>query len=175
MTHSNDSRRPRRTRRQFTAAALVLFVSVGSARQASAADPRSADSDAPGRLGAGSLSALVMDPDIPTTVYAGTSCSGVLKSLDGGDSWQPASTGLPGPMVSVLAIDPENPSTLYAGMYYGGLFKSTDGGGTWSATGLTSSVFLLTIAPTTPATLYAENFSGGLYRARMAGIPGALD
>jgi hypothetical protein len=41
MTHSNDSRRPRRTRRQFTAAALVLLASVALTQQVRAADPHS--------------------------------------------------------------------------------------------------------------------------------------
>ena len=93
MTHPNDSRRPRRTRRQCTAAALVLLASVAWARQVRAAEP---------------VLSLAIDPDTPTTVYAGTYCSGVLKSLDGGDHW--SNTGLTNEYVRTLAIDPHTPA-----------------------------------------------------------------
>jgi hypothetical protein len=62
MTPSNGSQRPRRARRQFTAAVLVLLASVGWAQQASAHT-----------IGAGPVTILAIDPDTPTTLYAGTS------------------------------------------------------------------------------------------------------
>jgi hypothetical protein len=83
MTHAKDSQRPRRTRRQFTAAALVLLASVGWAQQVSDQVTRHLS-------------------DTPTTVYAGT-LSGVLRSLDGGDSWSDSS---PTSSMLALVIDP---------------------------------------------------------------------
>jgi hypothetical protein len=143
MTHSNDSQRPRRARGQCTAAALVLLASVGWARQVSAA----------------SVTALAIGPDTPATLYAGTSCSGVRKSLDGGDSWSAAvNTGLTNRNVSALAINPTSPTTLYAGTDYDGVFQSLNEGSSWSAvnTGLTDTrVRALAINPATPTTLYA--------------------
>ena len=85
---------------------------------------------------------LAIDPQNPSTLYAGT--VGLFKSTDGGTSWTEADYGLPvdlaGPYgVGVLAIDPQNPSTLYAGTNVnisledlGGIFKSTDGGASWT-------------------------------------------
>jgi cysteine-rich repeat protein len=164
MTHPNDSRRPRRIRQQCTAAALVLLASVGWAQQVSARDPRSGGSAASGKIGAGQVNALAIDPDTPTTLYAGTECSGVLKSLDGGDSWSATSTAMPHTYVRALAINPATPTTLYAGTF--GVFRSTDGGSSWQATDLTgSSVSALAIDPTTPSTLYAGTWWDGLFRS----------
>jgi len=57
MAPSNESQRPRHTRRQFTtAAALVLLASVGWAQQVSAAEP---------------VLSLAIDPETPTTLYGG--------------------------------------------------------------------------------------------------------
>jgi hypothetical protein len=92
---------------------------------------------------------------------------GVFKSVDGGGSWNPASTGLTSANVYTLAIDPATPATLYAGTN-DGVFKSTNGGGIWSAinTGLTSlNVQDLAIDPATPATLYAGTTAGGVFKS----------
>jgi hypothetical protein len=41
------------------------------------------------------VSSLAIDPLTPTTLYARTWGSGVLKSIDGGESWYPINIGLP--------------------------------------------------------------------------------
>ena len=94
MTHSNDSQRPRRTPWQITAAALVLLASVGWARQVSAVELGSGGSAVPGEIGGGPVTALAIDPQTPTTLYAGTQCSGVIKSVDGGETWSEIVTSL---------------------------------------------------------------------------------
>jgi hypothetical protein len=71
--------------------------------------------------------ALAIDPSTSTTLYAGTSGRGVLKSTDGGGNWTAVNAGLTNSYVEALAIDPSTPTTLYAGTR-GGVFKSTDGG-----------------------------------------------
>jgi len=111
MTRSSQSRRPRRSRRQLTTAALVLLASVGWAHQVSAGEP---------------VLSLAIDPDTPATVYAGTYCSGVLKSLDDGDHW--SNTGLTKGYVRTVAIDPVTPAILYAGTWDDGAFRSLNGG-----------------------------------------------
>ena len=116
------------------------------------------------------VSALGIDPTMPGTVYAGTDNlngsgdggSGVFKSMDGGNTWSAASTGLPGngnTSVVAFAFDPTTPGTLYAGTYRG-VFTSTDGGGTWSGTGLSDRVFALVVDPHPPRTLYAVTSNG---------------
>jgi len=123
MAHPIDSQRPHRTRRQFTAAALVLLASVGWAQQVSAGEP---------------VLSLAIDPHTPTTLYAGTMCSGVLKSLDGGDHC--SNTGLTNGYVRTLAINPTAPATLYAGTWDRGALRSLNGGSTWQATGLGNAI-----------------------------------
>lgn len=145
MTRRHDSHRAHHTRRQLTAAALVLLASVGWARPVSAGEP---------------ILSLAIDPDTPTTVYAGAYCSGVLKSLDRGDRWSNAGFTNTGRAVRALAIDPTTPATLYAGTD-DGVFKSRNGGGSWQATDLVNTgVSAVVIDPVTPSTLYAA--SGGV-------------
>ena len=107
---------------------------------------------------------LALDPQTPSTVYAGTN-SGVFKSTNGGASWSTASSGLAASYVLALAVDPQTPSTVYAGTKDVGVFKSTNSGTTWSAAndGLTTNlVFALAIDPQNPRTVYAGT-DGGVF------------
>src|SRR2546427_4268844 len=105
--------------------------------------------------GSGKITALAIDPQTPTTLYAGTFDRGVFRSTDGGANW--SVTGLTSAYVTVLAVDPQTPSIVYAGTSGDGVFKSADGGGSWSAinTGL-SNLYVadLTIDPEIPTSLY---------------------
>lgn len=73
---------------------------------------------------------LQIDPQIPATLYAGTSV-GVFKSTDGGTRWSAANSGLTAIVITDVAIDPRNANTLYAATSVG-MTKSTDGGTNWS-------------------------------------------
>jgi photosystem II stability/assembly factor-like uncharacterized protein len=75
------------------------------------------------------LHCLAADPHNPNTVYAGTRGGGVLRSTDGGQTWEAA--GLPGRIVKALAASPTQPNTVYAGLKPPALFVSHDGGQTW--------------------------------------------
>jgi uncharacterized repeat protein (TIGR01451 family) len=66
--------------------------------------------------------ALAIDPQTPTTLYAGTNGAGVFKSTDGGTNWSDMNIGLTNPDVYALAIDPQTPTALYAGTRGGGVF-----------------------------------------------------
>ena len=81
------------------------------------------------------------------TVYAGTASTGVYKSTDAGQSWQPAWEGLgltAGQMVKVTALraDPSEPGLLYVAVDHmvgstqvhasaAGTFVTLDGGASW--------------------------------------------
>jgi photosystem II stability/assembly factor-like uncharacterized protein len=112
--------------------------------------------------------ALAIDPRAPSTVFAGTTGSGVLKTVDSGATWTTANGALPTANISALAIDPTGPSTLFAGTD-AGVFKSTDGGGSWIAAndGLAGTpqvtVNALAMDSGSPASLYAAT-SGGLFK-----------
>jgi len=122
----------------------------------------------------GTAFVIAVDPQNPSTVFAGTK-GGVFKSTDGGSEWFPTNLGLPtpesfpengGPNINALAVHPQDGSTLYAGptfiSFFGepvgrGVFASRDGGAGWHAAnaGIESlSLLSLAIDRPTPTTLY---------------------
>ena len=122
------------------------------------------------------VTALAIDPLIPTTMYAGTRNLGVFKSSDGGASWVNSSTGLlgSGNWVMSLAIDPVTPTTLYAGSgTFSFVYKSMDGGATWRAAATGGAPQLpasaLVINPSNPQIVVAGTLNGGIYRSTNAG------
>lgn len=95
--------------------------------------------------------------------------AGVLKSTDGGQTWNP--TGLNYAMASVallqrLVIDHANPQHLVAAAM-NGLFRTTDGGTTW--TNVKSGKFYdVEIHPSNPSIWYAAD-STKIYRSQDGG------
>ncbi|HEX4438868.1 MAG TPA: S-layer homology domain-containing protein [Thermoanaerobaculia bacterium] len=77
------------------------------------------------------ISTLAVDPTNPSIVYAGTSAAGVLRSEDGGATWESAWSGMTEPSVLSLAVDPVAPSTVYAGTQSSFVARSSDGGRSW--------------------------------------------
>jgi photosystem II stability/assembly factor-like uncharacterized protein len=81
------------------------------------------------------VSAIVLDPQAPATLYAGLSgevrdcsasrCSGVFKSTNGGATWAAMNDGLTNLSVTALAIDSQTSNTLYAGTSGSGVFAIT--------------------------------------------------
>lgn len=128
-------------------------------------------------LAGGPLQLLVVDPQVPTTLYAGfggfavVSGSGALyKSVNGGSNWALAMEGLPS--VGALAIDPQMSSTLYAGDRGSRVFKSVNGGETWSlsSAGLsTYTVVALAVHPDAPSIVFAGTYGGGVFRSTDGG------
>jgi len=118
----------------------------------------------------GPLPTLVIDPQDPTTLYAGR-----LKSTDAGASWVPLTCDVCVGAISALAIDSVDSTTLYVGTTEysslgervgGGVFKSVDGGASWSDTGLVNvPISTLTIDPTAPATIYAGTTGNGVFKS----------
>ncbi len=93
----------------------------------------------PGAEDAWSVEFLLADQDVrclaadrqpSQVVYAGTQGNGVLRSEDGGHTWQPA--GLAGQTVKALAVSPTEPGTIFAGTKPPLMFVSRDGGASWS-------------------------------------------
>src|SRR2546430_15022419 len=70
----------------------------------------------------GSVSVLVVDPQTPSTLYAGANGNGIYKSTDAGASW---TNVLSYARVEALAIDPQTPTTLYVGARFSGAFGPT--------------------------------------------------
>ncbi len=75
---------------------------------------------------------LVADPSNPQIIFAGTHERGVLRSRDGGKTWEEVNTGLAGHDVHALAIDPNKPKVLHAWVVGKGLYRTIDAGGKWA-------------------------------------------
>lgn len=107
----------------------------------------------------GYIVAITIDPNNPQVLYAGSWGSGVFKSQDGGQSWQPANRGLDNLFINSLVIDPSQPSNLFAGTYKSQVYKSMDGGNTWVWSGVgmqdQAVVYAIAIDPLAPSILYA--------------------
>ena len=78
------------------------------------------------------VGALALLPTTPVTLLASTG-SGVFRSVDGGRTWGPSSTGLSAAAIVDLAPDPMDPNLVYAATDSAGIYRSVDGGHTWSA------------------------------------------
>ena len=76
-----------------------------------------------------SVRCLAVDPHNHSVVYAGTQGDGILRSTDGGRTWQAA--GLAGHVVKSIAVSPCEPDTLYAGTRPALIFVSRDNGAQW--------------------------------------------
>ena len=74
---------------------------------------------------------LYLAMDVPRFIQ-GTLLAGVYKSIDGADSWKPASDGLPDGGVTDLAIDALSPNIVYAATREG-VYMSNDGAMNWVA------------------------------------------
>ena len=121
----------------------------------------------------GIVGSLVIHPDDPRILWAGTS-GGVFKSTNGGASWTPTNQGLTGLRISALAVAPSDPETLYAAVrapFSGtGVFRSTDGGATWTRASASprppnplALVLELAVHPRNPNVVYAAT-PQGLYK-----------
>jgi photosystem II stability/assembly factor-like uncharacterized protein len=131
---------------------------------------------------------LAIDAQNSATVYAGIDYPAfygdapfVFKTIDGGETWSRADSGLPPAVFPDLAVDPQNSTTIYAASNRVGIFKSTDGGAHWSSLNLglpnyscCSSVESLhasiVIDPRNPGTLYASLYGGGVFKTTDGGI-----
>ncbi len=131
-----------------------------------------ASGSSPGNTGFGDVTDMVRDPGNPKVLYATTwdrnawcqnfRCSNpfvlstplVLKSTDGGVTWNPASTGLPASSKTQrvnrmsIAIAPSAPQTLYVAtsifdsatsLERSHIYRSNDGGASWTETGLNAN------------------------------------
>jgi len=118
----------------------------------------------------GYVTAIVVDPIIPHSVYAATCGGGVYRSTDGGNTWQPSSTGLGEACVLSLAGDPLDPRVLYAGTSHSSAYRSVDRGKTWHPTGdipngsrFSQAVTGLAVSSVRAGTVYAGIDDIGLF------------
>ena len=114
---------------------------------------------------------LLVDPSMPTVLYAGTFADSVYKSTDGAISWSIANAGMKEhiAVVNNFAVDPRNARTIFAATTVG-VFKTTTGAMMWDdmSKGFESYyVVSVAIDPLNPNTMYAGT-SGGVYKSENA-------
>ncbi|MDP6097712.1 MAG: hypothetical protein QGG67_17255 [Gammaproteobacteria bacterium] len=106
-------------------------------------------------------------------VFVATTNRGVLRSSNGGDSWQKLQGGLPDIAALSVAVDPRDSTLVFAGFEEGGLYRSSDGGDNWSL--LTSGINPegqitdVVFDSTDSMILYAADKSAGVYRTTDGG------
>jgi len=125
----------------------------------------------------------------PYTFYAATASSGLLKTVNNGQTFEYIFENEKVISIGDIAVAPSNPNIVWVGTgeantsrstYYGdGIYKSTDGGKTWKNMGLKESHHIgrIVIHPSNPDVvyvavlghLYSDNPERGLYLTRDGG------
>lgn len=108
------------------------------------------------------VSAIAFDPFNPSTVYIGTGDRdagdapgmGVMKSVDGGLSWQFANSGMEDLTVGDIVCDPQTPGVVLAATR-NGVRRSTDYGATWEVTSNTMYYKQILFKPGNSQVVYA--------------------
>lgn len=137
----------------------------------------------------GRITDIAVHPSEPATIYIGAASGGILKSTDGGLSWQQVFNGSPVVSIGALAIDPNNADVLFVGTgeanassysFVGnGIYKSVDGGQNWEHKGLEESAYFGRILidhsnservfAAACGTLFSPNEMRGIYRSTNGG------
>ena len=66
--------------------------------------------------------------------FAATLDSGIYRSIDGGQSWVQANTGITDLSTWSAVVDPNSPAIAYVGTQASGVYRTTDYGGSWTQT-----------------------------------------
>jgi photosystem II stability/assembly factor-like uncharacterized protein len=113
---------------------------------------------------------LAVNPEDEQVVLAATANHGLLKTGDGGKTWEMVKDArLNEGKISVVVYSPASAKIIFAGRNRGGLLRSEDGGGTWAGAGVglnaEANITDIVFDPLDPSIIYlADNFSG-VYRS----------
>jgi photosystem II stability/assembly factor-like uncharacterized protein len=117
----------------------------------------------------GLITAIVVDPNNPTTLYAAGAGGAVFKSRDGGEKWWTPGERLAPPscLFVSLVVEAGETDTIYAANACTGVSKSSDGGDTWSRAndGLEQGVSTLIQSIHAPGLMLAASSTGKVYRS----------
>ena len=124
--------------------------------------------------------AMAVDPAHPQHLYVALEVGGVIRSLDGGETWQPINRGLSGNVglldLHGIQVSSAQPDTVFITVR-AGLLRSDDRGEHWQPIDLSKFSHItycrdLRVAPDNPRTLYislgqaARSAEGALLRSR---------
>ena len=113
---------------------------------------------------------IAIDPLSVDSVFMATFSHGLLKTSDGGDTWQ--SVGFQQDQLYAVAINPQLTNNLLLGTSGDGLYRSADSGVIWypSNSGISNSMITSVVhSPTDSATIYASSYGAGVYRSKNRG------
>jgi hypothetical protein len=122
------------------------------------------------------VSAILINPSTPNTIYLGTGDRdggdapgmGVYKSTDGGVTFLVSNSGMGNKTVGMMVMHPTDPNTLIAATS-GGIYKSIDAGATWSLKSSNSANYKdIRFKPGDPTIVYATE-GGKFYRSTNTG------
>lgn len=126
----------------------------------------------PRKVVAGQVTSLFADPGAPAELYASGPELGVIRSMDGGRSWEGVmGHGLPSGRVRALAYDPGGARRLIAAVEGQGVFQSDNGGDEWMPLGneLPPDLRALAVSPLDPRVFLAGT-PHGLYVSTNQGM-----
>ncbi|MBI4520811.1 MAG: hypothetical protein HY701_08220, partial [Gemmatimonadetes bacterium] len=102
----------------------------------------------PALMGGRTVDFAVYEAD-PAIFYAATASGGLLKTVNGGNTWEHVFDRLSSVSIGDVAINPADPNVVWVGTgeannrqsssWGDGIYKSTDGGRTWRPMGLRES------------------------------------
>lgn len=115
------------------------------------------------------VSSIVIDPFDPDTIYLGTGDRdagdsyglGILRSVDGGQTWSAAKTGMGDRIVGRLIADPNNKGVLLAATN-AGIYRSTNHGNNWTRVA-TGNFKEIVMNPHNSNYIYAATYSTARY------------
>ncbi len=142
----------------------------------------------PGNIG-GRFNTLAQDPNDANVIYAGSTCGGVFKTMNGGQSWFPIFDSQAFMSIGHISINQSNPNTIYVGTgdpnisgkpFIGnGIYKSTNAGQSWSHIGLEAASIIsrIRIHPKDTNLIYVsamglpfeKNIDRGVYKSTNGG------
>ena len=122
------------------------------------------------------VSSILIDHSNPSNMWIGTgdrdasdaNGAGVMKSIDGGNSWTTSSTGMSGGLtVGAMVQNPVTPNVIFAATS-GGVYKSYNGGANWARKSTVSNFKDIYYRPGDTTIMFATA-SGFFYRSANGG------
>jgi photosystem II stability/assembly factor-like uncharacterized protein len=106
------------------------------------------------------IEAAIVADSASGTIYVASTGGGVLRSTNGGASFQAVNAGLDALSITAMVMDPRSPDVVYVSTL-SDVFKTTDGGTSWHATHGPPGVVTFAIDPTNPDVIYTGSSPNG--------------
>ncbi len=156
-----SAQRPQRPRPQPVEAALAPEARLRPEVEAAHLRGMKARSIGPAVM-SGRVSDIALDPTNPAVFYVALGTGGIMKTSDGGTSWEGIFEKQPVAAIGDIAVAPSDPRIIWVGTgeandrnsssWGNGVYRSTDGGETWQHVGLKDSktIARILVHPTDP-------------------------